>query len=159
MLPGRHFILLAFNALLRNRMQTALAMIGVMVGVAALVTSLALGRGAQESVEDQLRAAGANLIVVTAGNYAKGKEERSDPDGNIGSQRLATLRQYQTATPNVWEGKDRRMKPVTVVEARSRLTGWTAAAVIPQALVEARLRNWIWAFCGFGLLVLATILE
>jgi len=84
MLPGRHFILLAFNALLRNRMQTALAMIGVMVGVAALVTSLALGRGAQESVEDQLRAAGANLIVVTAGNYAKGKEERSDPDGNIG---------------------------------------------------------------------------
>ena len=82
MLPGRHFILLAFNALLRNRMQTALAMIGVMVGVAALVTSLALGRGAQESVEDQLRAAGANLIVVTAGNYAKGKEERSDPDGN-----------------------------------------------------------------------------
>ncbi|POR42426.1 HWE histidine kinase domain-containing protein [Methylobacterium sp. V23] len=79
-----------------------------------------------------------------------------DPDAMIGSQRLATLRQYQTATPNVWEGKDRRMKAVTVVEARSRLTGWTAAAIIPQALVEARLRNWIWAFCGFGLLVLAT---
>lgn len=79
-----------------------------------------------------------------------------DPDVMIGSQRLATLRQYQTATPNVWEGKDRRMKAVTVVEARSRLTGWTAAAIIPQALVEARLRNWIWAFCGFGLLVLAT---
>lgn len=77
-------------------------------------------------------------------------------DGVVGQQRLATLRQYQTDMPEVWEGKDRSMRPVTVVEARSRLTGWTVAAVIPQALVEARLRNWIWAFCGFGFLVLAT---
>ncbi|NEU13793.1 PAS domain S-box protein [Methylobacterium sp. BTF04] len=79
-----------------------------------------------------------------------------DTDAIIGRPRLATLRQYQTDTPGVWEGKDRTMRPVTVVEARSRLTGWTVGAVIPQALVEARLRNWIWAFCGFGLLVLAT---
>jgi putative ABC transport system permease protein len=79
-----HFLLMAFQALIRNRMQTALAMLGVTVGVGALVTSVALGRGAQESVEDQLRAAGANLIVVTAGNYAKGREEMTDPDGNIG---------------------------------------------------------------------------
>lgn len=81
---SRHFLFMAFQALIRNRMQTGLAMLGVMVGVGALVTSFALGRGAQQSVEDQLKAAGANLIVVTAGNYAKGKEERSDPDGNIG---------------------------------------------------------------------------
>lgn len=79
-----------------------------------------------------------------------------DPDPIVGRPRLATLRQTQTETPGVWEGKDRRMKPVTVVEARSRLTGWTVGAVIPQVLVEARLRNWIWAFGGFGLLVLAT---
>lgn len=79
-----------------------------------------------------------------------------DPDSIIGRPRLATLRQRQTDTPGVWEGKDRKLKPVTVVEARSRLTGWTVGAVIPQVLVEARLRNWIWAFGGFGLLVLAT---
>ena len=65
-------------------MQTGLALLGVVVGVGALVTSIALGRGAQQSVEDQLKAAGANLIVVTAGNYAGTKEDRSDPDGNIG---------------------------------------------------------------------------
>jgi putative ABC transport system permease protein len=81
---SRHFLLMAVQALVRNRMQTGLAMLGVMVGVGALVTSFALGRGAQQSVEDQLRAAGANLIVVTAGNYAKGKEQTTDPDGNIG---------------------------------------------------------------------------
>ncbi|MBX9932229.1 MAG: PAS domain S-box protein [Methylobacterium sp.] len=79
-----------------------------------------------------------------------------DPASIVGRPRLTTLRQRQTDTPGVWEGKDRRLKPVTVVEARSRLTGWTVGAVIPQVIVEARLRNWIWAFGGFGLLVLAT---
>lgn len=85
---SRHFLHVAFSALLRNRMQTALALLGVVVGVGALVTSIALGRGAQQSVEDQLKAAGANLIVVTAGNYGGAKEDRSDPDGNIGHTAL-----------------------------------------------------------------------
>ena len=84
MLHARHFLLLALHALLRNRTQTGLAMLGVMVGVGALVTSVALGRGAQQSVEEQLRAAGANLIMVNAGNFAKGREQNTDPDGNIG---------------------------------------------------------------------------
>lgn len=75
MLPLRHFLLLALNALVRNRLQTALAMLGVTVGVGALVTSIALGRGAQESINDQLRAAGVNMIVVTAGNYQVKREQ------------------------------------------------------------------------------------
>ncbi|TXN23442.1 PAS domain S-box protein [Methylobacterium sp. WL9] len=76
--------------------------------------------------------------------------------GVVGRPRLATLRQRTTETGGVWEGKDRAFKPVTVVEERSRFSGWTVAASIPQHLVEARLRRWIWAFGGFGLLVLAT---
>jgi PAS domain S-box-containing protein len=79
-----------------------------------------------------------------------------DPASVVGRPRLVTLRQYQTDTPGVWEGKDRLHRPVIVVEARSRLTGWTVGASIPQTLVDARLRRWIWAFGGFGLLVLAT---
>jgi PAS domain S-box-containing protein len=76
--------------------------------------------------------------------------------GVIGRPRLATLRQKTTGTPGVWEGRDRAFKPVTVVEARSRLNGWTAAASIPRELVDERLHRWLWAFSGFGLLVLAT---
>ena len=79
-----------------------------------------------------------------------------DPEAVIGRPRLASLRQVQTATPGVWEGQDRQHKPVVVIEARSRLTGWMVATSIPQALVDARVRRWIWAFAGFGLLVLAT---
>ena len=79
-----------------------------------------------------------------------------DPAAVVGRPRLTTLRQIQTGTPGVWEGKDRQRRPVVVVEARSRLTGWTVGASIPQALVDTRLRRWVWAFGGFGLLVLAT---
>ena len=71
-----HFLLLAWSALLRNRMQAALAMLGMTVGVGALVTSVALGRGAQDAITDQLRAAGANMIIVTAGNYQVKREQK-----------------------------------------------------------------------------------
>lgn len=76
--------------------------------------------------------------------------------GSVGRPRLATLRQRATETIGVWEGKDRKFKAVTVVEERSRFTGWIVAASIPMELVEERLRRWVWAFGGFGLLVLAT---
>jgi putative ABC transport system permease protein len=83
-----HFGLMAFQALFRNRMQAMLAMLGMMVGVGALVTSLALGRGAQQALDDQLRAAGANLIQVTAGNYQVKHEIDTDPEGHIGHTEL-----------------------------------------------------------------------
>ncbi len=78
MMPIRHCLTLAMGALRRNRLQTTLAIVGMGVGVGALVTSVALGRGAQQAIDDQLRAAGANVIVVTAGNYLQGV-------GNVGT--------------------------------------------------------------------------
>ncbi|HEY4075576.1 MAG TPA: ABC transporter permease [Rhizomicrobium sp.] len=84
----RHFGLMALKALVRNRGQATLAMLGMMVGVAALVTSLALGRGAQDALNEQLRAAGANLIQITAGNYKAKREIDTDPEGHIGHTEL-----------------------------------------------------------------------
>ena len=81
--------------------------------------------------------------------------DSSDPTAVVGKPRLATLRQSRTGTLGVWEGQDRQRRPVVVVEARSRLTGWTVATSIPQTIVDARVRRWVWAFAGFGLLTLA----
>jgi putative ABC transport system permease protein len=86
-MPGAHFLTLACVALLRNRTQALLAMLGVTVGVAALVTSIALGRGAQDAINDQLRAAGANMIIVTAGNYQMQREQRGGGGIDSGSAR------------------------------------------------------------------------
>jgi putative ABC transport system permease protein len=60
---------IAVRALRRHKLQTALTMLGMTIGVAAVLTMIALGTGAEAAIEQQVRAAGMNLIVVTAGNY------------------------------------------------------------------------------------------
>ena len=92
MIPLGHYLGLAAQALLRNRVQTSLAMLGVMVGVGALVTSIALGRGAQEAIHDQLLAAGANTIVITAGNYQAQRPQNNDETVGHGAAAAAVLR-------------------------------------------------------------------
>ena len=64
-----HYFILSLRSLQRNNFQAFLAIIGVSVGVCALVISVALARGARESINEQLMSIGANMIVVTAGNY------------------------------------------------------------------------------------------
>src|SRR5260221_4440274 len=60
---------IALKALGRNRLQTALTMLGMTIGVAAVLAMVALGTGAEAAIDQQVRAAGMNLIVVTAGKY------------------------------------------------------------------------------------------
>jgi ABC-type antimicrobial peptide transport system permease subunit len=50
-------------------------MLGMIIGVAAVMTMVALGNGAQQTVEQDVRSAGTNLIHVNAGNYTRGGEE------------------------------------------------------------------------------------
>src|SRR5919106_515336 len=70
----------ALKALSRNKLQTMLTMLGMTIGVAAVLAMIALGSGAQASIEQQVRAAGMNLIVVTAGNY---KVKTEDEGGGV----------------------------------------------------------------------------
>jgi putative ABC transport system permease protein len=60
---------IALNALTRNRLQTGLTMLGIAIGVATVLAMIAVGAGAQRSIEQQVRAAGLNQITVTAGNW------------------------------------------------------------------------------------------
>src|SRR5579862_3439702 len=60
---------IALLALAKNKLQTALTMIGITIGVATVLTMIALGSGAQAAIQDQVKAAGMNLIFITAGNY------------------------------------------------------------------------------------------
>ncbi|HEX9812543.1 MAG TPA: ABC transporter permease [Burkholderiales bacterium] len=55
------------RALATNKVRTALSVLGVLIGVAAVVAMLALGRGAQDAVERQLSSLGSNLLVLRTG--------------------------------------------------------------------------------------------
>ncbi len=63
---------IALKALGRNKMRTALTMLGMIIGVAAVITMVALGTGAQTSIESQIQSAGTNMIMVSAGNFSMG---------------------------------------------------------------------------------------
>jgi putative ABC transport system permease protein len=63
---------IAFKALGRNKMRTGLTMLGMIIGVAAVITLVAMGNGAQSMIEDQIKGAGTNMITVTAGNFSSG---------------------------------------------------------------------------------------
>jgi putative ABC transport system permease protein len=65
----RNSIRIALQALRRNRLQTLLTVLGMTIGVATVLTMVALGSGAQAAIQNQVRAAGMNVIVVTSGNY------------------------------------------------------------------------------------------
>ena len=65
-------IKLAVRSLNRNRMRTLLTMLGIIIGVAAVLTMVALGTGARASVEGEVSSAGTNIIFVRSGNYTRG---------------------------------------------------------------------------------------
>jgi putative ABC transport system permease protein len=63
---------IALKALNRNKLRTMLTMLGMIIGVGAVITMVALGNGAQATIEAQIQAAGTNLITVMSGNFSQG---------------------------------------------------------------------------------------
>jgi len=58
----------ALRALARNKLRTALTMLGIIIGVAAVICTVAIGQGASERVQEAIRNLGSNLVWVEAGN-------------------------------------------------------------------------------------------
>jgi putative ABC transport system permease protein len=63
---------MAVSALQTNKLRTGLTALGVIIGVAAVVTMMAIGAGAQARVAAQIRSLGANLIIVLSGSITSG---------------------------------------------------------------------------------------
>jgi len=61
-------IRIALRALRVNKMRSLLTMLGIIIGVGAVITMIAIGAGAQQQVEEQIKALGTNLIVVLPGS-------------------------------------------------------------------------------------------
>jgi putative ABC transport system permease protein len=60
--------IIALKALRRNAMRTALTALGMIIGVAAVIVMVAIGTGASSSIQNQIRSAGSNIVMVTAGS-------------------------------------------------------------------------------------------
>ncbi len=62
----------AFRALARNKMRTLLTMLGIIIGVGAVICTVAIGEGASQQVQEQIQSLGENLITVNAGSVNLG---------------------------------------------------------------------------------------
>ena len=63
----------ALRALRYHKIRTILTMLGIIIGIAALITTMAIGRGAQKKIEAEISAMGDNNIVIWAGSPIKSK--------------------------------------------------------------------------------------
>src|SRR4051812_49920999 len=71
-----NIIRVAFRALQRNKMRAALTMLGIIIGVSAVVAMVSIGQGAQATVQAQIDSIGTNLLFVTAGAQKVGGGRR-----------------------------------------------------------------------------------
>ena len=111
----RTSVRLAVRSLGRNKLRTLLTMLGMIIGVAAVMTMVALGNGAGQSVEQDVRSAGTSLIHVNAGNYTRGGEE----------SRIATgLGSATTLTPDDARAIARSVPGIKTYAPGVKLRGW-----------------------------------
>jgi ABC-type antimicrobial peptide transport system permease subunit len=109
---------LAVRGLGRNKLRTVLTMLGMIIGVAAVLAMIALGNGAEANVEQDMRSAGTSLVHVNAGNYTRGGEE----------SRIATgLGAATTLVPADADAIAREVAGVKALAAGVRLRGWVAS--------------------------------
>ena len=62
------FIAQAFQAILANKMRSFLSVLGILVGVASVIAMMALGDGAKEAMQEQLKSMGSNMLSIRAGS-------------------------------------------------------------------------------------------
>lgn len=95
-----------YKTLVSNKVRSGLSMLGILIGVAAVVTMLALGSGAQKSIERQLTSLGSNLLILRAGaTRVGGVAQESGVRIRITTEDVAVLRavipDIKEAAPNV----------------------------------------------------------
>jgi len=79
---------IAMRALGRNKMRTALTMLGVIIGVSAVITMVALGEGAKQKVSASITSLGTNLVTIIPGNP---QLRFGGPGGGGGGTQVTTL--------------------------------------------------------------------
>jgi putative ABC transport system permease protein len=63
---------LALRALARNKMRSGLTMLGIIIGVGAVIAMVGIGQGADRQIQDQIAALGSNMLFVGSGSVNRG---------------------------------------------------------------------------------------
>jgi putative ABC transport system permease protein len=64
----KNLIKVAFKSIVKNKMRTLLTMLGIIIGVGAVIVMVAIGKGAEQRIQNQISSMGTNLIMVFPGS-------------------------------------------------------------------------------------------
>src|ERR1044071_892029 len=96
-----NIIRVAFRALQRNKMRAALTMLGIIIGVSAVVAMVSIGQGASASVQAQIDAIGTNLLFVSAGAQNVGGVRSGTGDTGTNTLTVDDLEAIKREVPSV----------------------------------------------------------
>ena len=96
-----NIIRVAFRALQRNKMRAALTMLGIIIGVSAVVAMVSIGQGAQATVQAQIDSIGTNLLFVTAGAQNVGGVRSGTGDTGTNTLTVDDLEAIKREVPTV----------------------------------------------------------
>jgi putative ABC transport system permease protein len=94
-------IRVAFRALQRNKMRAALTMLGIIIGVSAVVAMVSIGQGAQAAVQAQIDSIGTNLLFVSAGAQNVGGVRSGTGDSGTNTLTVEDLDAIKREVPSV----------------------------------------------------------
>ena len=117
-------LLIAIRALRVNKMRALLTMLGIIIGVMAVISMLSIGQGAQASITSQINAIGTNLLFIRPGNTQQGGVQQQnaaatltmedgaallDPNGDVDMEIRVVLNQGTYITEDrrkavLWDG-------------------------------------------------------
>lgn len=149
-------IRIAMRALAANKLRSILTMLGIIIGVGAVIALMSIGRGVQKYVTDQFAGLGSNLLFVAPGSISEGppRLRRTQPkaltlgdmnaivdSGAVPSVR-AVAAEYQTFATAARNGKDVNVQISATTANFPDVRNWktTAGSYFTQADVDERQR-------------------
>ena len=127
---------IALRALRRNKLRTLLTMLGMIIGVCAVITMVGIGNGAKSQIESQIASLGQNVVLIFSGSFTRGGVHSGW--GGAG-----------TLTVDDAEAIQREIPGVTVVSPEVRSTAQIAAGnqnwstqILGESADYFTLRNW-----------------
>ncbi|MCI0663268.1 MAG: ABC transporter permease [Acidobacteria bacterium] len=92
---------IAIRALARNKMRSALTMLGIIIGVAAVIAMVSIGQGAQASVQEQIASVGTNLLFVGGGSQNIGGVRSGTGQSSINTLTVEDIDAIRREIPTV----------------------------------------------------------
>ena len=129
-------IFIALRALRRNKLRSILTMLGIIIGVGAVIAMVAVGNGARLQVEDRMATLGQNMILIYAGNYSTSGAKGGW--GNAGTLKIEDAQAIQREVPGVSGVSPETRGPVQVAAGNQN---W-ATSLLGESPEYFDMREW-----------------